>query len=403
MTTPLLAMHMANELLSIPVAGVTLALAAAAMALAARWAGRNAADQGLPLMGVMGAFVFAAQMVNFTVPLMPGTSGHLGGGVLLAILLGPAAAIVTMAAILIVQCLLFQDGGLLALGCNLINMGVVPCLLGWGVYRAVLGPVASVAAWRQYLAAWIACTVGVVGGAAMVPLESAASGVLRVPLGQFLGVMIGVHLVIGLCEGAITFAVIAYLRRVRPELVGLDDGAQSAQGVGWVERSEPHQEQAEPRWWGSLRSTHPTRIVRDSLNPAAVSLAASRPGYGVVAASLLVTALLLAGVISWFASTLPDGLEWSCFEHRGEAVETNVENDSPTVAAVDRWQSRWTPLSDYTRRAAPLGESPGETPEAEAAWPNLDGWRSLAGVLGTIVTLGVLYGASLWMRKPGHN
>jgi cobalt/nickel transport system permease protein len=361
MTMPLLAMHMANELLSIPVAGMTLALAAAAMALAARWAGKNAADHRLPLMGVMGAFVFAAQMVNFTLPLMPGTSGHLGGGVLLAVLLGPAAGIVTMAAILIVQCLLFQDGGMLALGCNLINMGVVPCLLGWGVYRAVLGPVASAAAWRQYLAAWIACTVGVVAGAAMVPVEAAASGVLRVPLAQFLGVMIGVHLVIGLCEGAITFAVIAYLRRVRPELVGL-------------ERSVPAGESN-----------------------------ASRPGYGVVVASLLVTALLLAGVASWFASTLPDGLEWSCLEHRGGTVETNVENDSPTVAAVDRWQSRWTPLSDYTRRAAPLGELPGEKAEPEAAWPNLDGWRSLAGVLGTIVTLGVLYGASRWMQKPGHN
>jgi cobalt/nickel transport system permease protein len=386
MTTPLLAMHIANELLSIPVAGATLALAAAAMAVAARWAGKNAADHRLPLMGVMGAFVFAAQMVNFTLPLMPGTSGHLGGGVLLAILLGPAAGIVTMAAILIVQCLLFQDGGLLALGCNLINMGVVPCLLGWGVYRVLLGPVASVAVRRQYLAAWIACTVGVVAGAAMVPIEAAASGVLRVPLAQFLGVMIGVHLVIGLCEGAITFAVIAYLRRVRPELVGL-------------ELSLPV-EAASRRFMSVEKADCQPAPRRDAAATRAFN--ASRPGYGVVAASLLVTALLLAGVVSWFASTLPDGLEWSCFEHRGEAVETNVENDSPTVAAVDRWQSRWTPLSDYTRRTAPLGELPGEETEPKAAWPNLDGWRSLAGVLGTIVTLSVLYGASRWMRKPGQ-
>ena len=103
-----------------------------------------------------------------------------------------------MAAIFIVQCLLFQDGGLLALGCNIINMGVVPCLLGWGLYRILLGPAARAAAWRQYLAAWVACVGGVTAGAAMVPVEAAASGVLQVPLSQFLGVMIGVHLVIAL-------------------------------------------------------------------------------------------------------------------------------------------------------------------------------------------------------------
>ena len=111
MMIPLLAMHMANELLSVPVAIITLAFAAAVVTVAARIAGRARGDNRLPLMGVMGAFVFAAQMINFTLPGMPGTSGHLGGGVLLAILMGPAAGIVTMAAILIVQCLVFQDGG----------------------------------------------------------------------------------------------------------------------------------------------------------------------------------------------------------------------------------------------------------------------------------------------------
>ncbi len=134
---------MANELLSVPVAGLTLALAAALVAIAAHRVRRATADDRLPLMGVMGAFVFAAQMINFTLPGMPGTSGHLGGGVLLAILLGPAAGIVTMTAILIVQCLLFQDGGLLALGCNILNMGVVPCLVGRGLYGLLLGPAAK--------------------------------------------------------------------------------------------------------------------------------------------------------------------------------------------------------------------------------------------------------------------
>jgi cobalt/nickel transport system permease protein len=362
---PLLAMHMANELLSVPVAVATLAAAAATVAMAARRSGRATADHRLPLMGVMGAFVFAAQMVNFSLPGMPGTSGHLGGGVLLAILMGPAAGIVTMAAILIVQCLVFQDGGLIALGCNIINMGVVPCLLGSWLYRAMLGPAARAAAWRQYLAAWIACLVGVAAGAAMVPIEAGISGVLQVPVRQFLAVMIGVHLIIALGEGAITFAVIAYLRHVQPELMGLE--------------------------------------TTDSPG------AARRPGYAVVTASLLVTALLIAGVVSWFASTWPDGLEWSYREHRYQAAEQNVRNESPLIAAVDQWQSKWSLMSDYTKRAAPLGElSSARTAlavegMAGSAWPNLDGWRSLAGVLGTTITLSMLYGASRMIRRTVHD
>jgi cobalt/nickel transport system permease protein len=365
--TTLLAMHMANELLSVPVAGVTLAAAAALVAIAVSRARVAGADGRLPLMGVMGAFVFAAQMINFTLPGMPGTSGHLGGGVLLAILLGPAAAIVTMAAILIVQCLLFQDGGLLALGCNIINLGVIPSVFGWGLYRAVLGPVAGAAAWRQYLAAWLACVVGVTAGAAMVPIEAAASGVLQVPTSQFLGVMIGVHLVIGFCEGGLTFVVIAFLRRVRPDALG-------------IEPTEGH-------------------------------VAAYRPGYSVVAASLLVTALLLAGVVSWFASAWPDGLEWSYREHRYEGTAQTVRNDSPVIAAVDQWQSRWSPMADYTKRETPWGQLPAHgsarsasetAAEPASAWPKPSGWVSLAGVLGTIVTLGLLFGVSRLMHRSAH-
>jgi len=339
----LLAMHMDNVLLSVPVAVLTLAIVAVSVAVAARLARWSVGDRRLPLMGVMGAFVYAAQMINFPLPGLPGTSAHLGGGVLLAILLGPAAGIVTIAAILIVQCLLFQDGGLLALGCNIINMGLIPCLLGWGIYRAVLGRAANAAAWRQYLAAWIACVAGVTAGAAMVPVEAAASGVLQVPIRQFLSVMIGVHLAVSFFEGAVTFAVLAYLRRVRPELMGLE--------------------------------------------PAAVS-AAYRPGYRVVAASLLVTALLLAGVVSWFASTLPEVLEGSDLHHSSGAAAQAVRNDSPVIAAVDQLQRKWAPLPDYNRREAP-----------PPSWSEPNGWRSLAGVLGTIVTLAILYALSRWMQK----
>lgn len=313
-----IAMHMANELLSVPVACATLAAMAIAVAVAARFARNAAGDERFSLMGVLGAFVFAAQMINFTLPGLPGTSGHLGGGVLLAILLGPSAAIVTMTAILIVQCLLFQDGGLLALGCNILNMAVIPCLLGGGLYRLLLGAVERAAAWRQYLAAWLACVIGVAAGAAMVPIQTWASGVLTVPIGQFLSLMLGVHLVIGLFEGAITFAVLAFLRRVRPELLGLETAPEAA---------------------------------------------SARPGLVVVSGSILATALLLAGVASWFASTYPDGLEWACAEAHVQTAETAAE-------------------------------------EPPAAWPNVDGRQSLAAVFGTLVTLGLVFGFARTTAKP---
>jgi cobalt/nickel transport system permease protein len=350
MTCDLVAMHMANELLSLPVAGVTLAVGAVVVAASARLAGRTATDR-LPLMGVMGAFVFAAQMINFSLPGMPGTSGHLGGAVLLAILLRPAAAIVTMTGILAIQCLFFQDGGLLALGCNIINMGVVPAVGGYWLYRLLAGK--RGAPWRRYLAAWAACTLGVAAGAALVPLEAAASGVLQINTWDFLAVMVGVHLLIGLIEGAITFAVLAYLGKVRPEVV-------------------------------DLPATGAARLSR-----------------GAVAASILATAALLAGVVSWFASTHPDGLEWS-YLGRSYNVPQTVHNDSPAVAAVDQLQAAWTPMPDYSARSAAIGQAPplpAEESADDGAWPSVNGWGSLAGLTGTALTLAVLLVAARLLRR----
>lgn len=352
--TPL-AMHMANELLNLPIAGITL-VAATIIVAVALWRTQRLDSRRLTLMGVMGAFVFAGQMINFTLPGMPGTSGHLGGGVLLAILLGPAAGIVTMAAILIVQCLLFQDGGLLALGCNIINMGVVPCLVGWGLYRAILGNAARAKAWRQYLAAWLACIVGVTAGAALVPVQAAAAGVLRIDWTAFLAVMVGVHLIIGCVEGLITFAVVAYLRQTQPQFVGLE-----------------------------------TAEARQRLAPS------------VVFASLLVTAALLAGAVSWFASPHADGLEWSYLEHDYGTAQHTVAEPDATIAAVDDFQSRTAPLPDYTRPEDSASDDTAtaatEEPAEASAWPAVDGWGSLAGIIGTAVTLLILLGVAKLLRR----
>ena len=352
MTTHVLAMHMANELLDVPVAVATLVLAAAAVAVASLRARKALDAEKLPLMGVMGAFVFAAQMINFTLPGMPGTSGHLGGGVLLAVLLRPAAAIVTVASILIVQCLIFQDGGLLALGCNIINMGVIPCILGWWIYRAVAGRRDRVAAWRQYLGAWSACLLAVTAGAALVPVQAALAGRLAIPVGHFLAVMVGVHLIVGAIEGAITFAVIAYLRQVRPAALGLSAAPDAPEA--------------------------PQRLSRKA-----------------VAVSLVVTALLLAGVVSWFASSHPDGLEWSYAEHKYGQADQAVKPPSKAMAAVDEIQDKYSPLPDYSKRPAALGTSAAEG-DGQAAG---DGWGSLAGVIGTAVTLLLVYGLSVLIRR----
>ena len=357
----MLAMHMANELLNPSTALLTLGLAAAAIAVASLRAKKFIEPDKLPLVGVMGAFVFAGQMINFTLPGMPGTSGHLVGSVLLTILLGPSVSILVITAVLTIQCLLFQDGGLLALGCNIINMGIIPCILGGWLYKTILGPSANAPAWRQYIAAWFACVIGVTAGATMVPIETALGDRLTISTADFLTVMVGVHLLIGFVEGLITFTVLAFIRQTRPEALGLS----VAEGAH----------------------------VKSRLSPRAFAV------------SLVLTALMLAGVVSWFASTHPDGLEWAYQEHKYAAGgDSAVKPPSDPIAAVDTWQNKWSLMSDYGKRSVPLGQEPAKEEEARKAgasptWGHPDGWRSLAGIFGTLVTLVVLYAATSLFRR----
>ena len=347
----IVAMHMPNELLSLPVAAGTVVLAAILVGVAA-WRARETLDQAtLPLMGVMGAFVFAAQMLNF--PVLPGVSGHLGGAMLLAVLVGPWAAILTMTAILIVQCLLFADGGLLALGCNILNIGVVPALLGGGLYKLLRGSGAVSSSRRLYLSAWLGATVGMLAGAALVPLQVAASGVLTIPLHTFLSAFLGVHVLIGLAEGAITFAVLAYLQRTRPQLLRRGDDA-------------------------------PSLGVTDQAATDSQAGAAHRPGYAAVLVSVLGAALLLAGAGVWFASAADDGLEASLQSERYNMEEEIIHNDASAVARVDDFQEAITLLPDY-------GKSRTDS--------TVNGWLSLAGLLGTVVTLGLVYTVARLLRR----
>ncbi|HUS44980.1 MAG TPA: energy-coupling factor ABC transporter permease [Phycisphaerae bacterium] len=215
-------MHIASGFLSPPVWGTMAAVSGAALAGSLAAARRQLDDRKVPLMGVMGAFVFAAQMVNFPIlsgflaGLPIGTSGHLGGGFLLGVLLGPALGIVAMASVLVIQALVFQDGGVEALGANIFTMGVFPCILG-GVVRGLWRK----PSWLSYTVTFAGAAIGVLAGATLVILLLDWSVMLpqSVSLLQALGVMDSVHLFIGLVEGAITVAVVRFVLGARREVV----------------------------------------------------------------------------------------------------------------------------------------------------------------------------------------
>jgi len=214
-------MHIGPGFLSPAVWGSTAAVSGAALAASLAVANRRLDDRRVVLMGVMGAFVFAAQMINF--PVLPGTSGHLGGGFLLGVLLGAPPAIVVMASILLVQALVFQDGGVEALGANVLVMGVIPALVGTAVrrlWRRRAGPLADV---FTFLGGLVAVLLGATGVIVLLWLSAALPG--SVSLWQAIGVMDLVHLVIGAAEGAASVAVVRFVLKTRPEAVFEGAGA----------------------------------------------------------------------------------------------------------------------------------------------------------------------------------
>ena len=337
-------MHMANELLSVPVAAGTIAIAAGGVGFICRQARKVITSEKLALMGILGAFVFAAQMVNFRLPAMPGTSGHMVGAVLLAIILGPHAGAIVISSVVIIQCLIFQDGGLLALGCNIINMALVPSYLGYFLYRGITGGKSSLL--RVYIGAILACVIGLEVSAAFVPVEAALSGVLAVPFSTFLITMLAVHLPIGLVEGLITVAVLGYLRQVRPDIVA---------GI-------------------------PSGKVRLSKKA--------------VLATLLLFTAITGGGLSLLASDKPDGLEWSYSERPDQSdFQSIVSNNDSTISAADEFQSRYSLLPDYSVRGSKIGQ----TGEAEADLSA--GWTSFAGVVGSVITMVFIWLFAWALRK----
>lgn len=331
-------MHMSDALLSPAVGGTMWAVTAAVAAHSARRIERTGEPSRVPLMGVLGAFVFAAMMVSFGIP-GTGSSGHLGGGLLLAILLGPYAAFVVMASVLAVQALFFADGGLLALGCNVFNLAFFTSFL---VYPLVWRPLAGArpGRGRLVLASVVAGVVGLQLGALAVVLETEASGVSSLPFGRFLLLMQPIHLAIGVVEGLVTASVVLLVRRARPELLAAESD-------------------------------------RRSLRPVLVGLA--------------VTAFVAAGALSRFASARPDGLEWSVARAAGG-------EPSPPADAVHAWLSRIQgatailPGYGADRSGAPRRE------DAAPARPATSPGTSTSGILGSLLVLGLAAAAGYGIR-----
>ncbi len=209
-------MHIPDGFLNVGTAATTYAVSAGGIANAVRLANRKLGEKQVPLMGILAAFIFAAQMLNF--PVAGGTSGHFLGAALAAILLGPWAALLILTVVLLGQSLVFQDGGLLALGANIFNMGIVGSFSAYWVHRA-LSRIARGTSGRT-VAVFLAGWVSVVLAAVACSIELALSGVS--PLEAVLPAMVGVHTLIGIGEGLITAAVVSLIAATRSDLLRLE-------------------------------------------------------------------------------------------------------------------------------------------------------------------------------------
>jgi len=225
---PILALHIPDGFLSVPVALVGWILLVIFVGNALHQTRNQLDERQIPLMGILAAFVFAAQMINF--PIAGGTSGHLLGGTLVAILLGPWAMMLVMTAVIGVQALLFQDGGLLALGFNVVNMGILSGFIGYAVYTLVCRLMGKTPT-AQLIGAGLGAWLGVVLAAAATALQLAISGTS--PLEVALPAMVSVHMLIGIGEALITVAALAFIRQTRLDLMG-ESSMVAAKGWGWV-------------------------------------------------------------------------------------------------------------------------------------------------------------------------
>lgn len=351
-------MHMADALLSPAVGGTMWGVTAGAIAYCSKKVRSETDDRKIPLMGVLGAFIFAAQMINFTIP-VTGSSGHLGGGLILSILLGPYAAFLTIASVLVVQAFFFADGGLLALGCNIFNLGFFPAFIAYPfVYKKIVGGTpspASISA-ASMAAAVIALQLGAFG----VVMETVLSGISALPFSTFAIIMQPIHLAIGVVEGLVTASVISFLYNTKPEIL---QSAMESPPIG----------------------AHPIRNI---------------------VLGFLTVALLTGGIFSWFASEQPDGLEWSITKVTGQKELKGIAQGIHGTLAV--LQERLSFLPDYSFRKATetnpaeMTASPSAGQEHKTEKKKSVGNRlgtSVSGIVGGTLTLGLLFLIGFMLKR----
>ncbi|MEU3689538.1 energy-coupling factor ABC transporter permease [Streptomyces narbonensis] len=340
-------MHVPDGFINAPVSAVAGVAAAGAVAVSLRGARRELDERTAPLAGLVAAFIFAVQMLNF--PVATGTSGHLLGGALAAILVGPWTGVLCVAVVLLMQGILFADGGLTALGVNITVMGVVTVVVAYALFR---GLVLVLPRTRRSVtaASFVAALVSVPASAAAFTLIYAIGGTTDVPISKVLTAMVGVHFLIGIGEAVITMLTVGAVIAVRPDLV-----------------------------FGARGLTAPLKLrvdgeLVDAGTPAPVAAGSPAGSPRKLWIGGVVTALVLAGFVSFYASASPDGLE-------------KVAADKGIDAKVEEHAAAGSPLADYGIK--------------DVADARLSG--GLAGVIGVGVTLAVGTGAFWVVRRRRTN
>lgn len=329
-------MHMADALVSPPVAATVAVASFAVGGYSVYKLKKESNPEKVPLMGIMGAFVFAAQMINFSIP-GTGSSGHLCGGLLLAALLGPYGAFISMMAILLLQCLLFADGGLMAYGCNCWNMAFYACFFGY--YCIYIPIIKKEFSKKRIIAASVLGSIlSLQLGAFSVVIETLLSGVTKLPFISFAALMQPIHIAIGAVEGIITAAVLIFVYNTRPEILEKGRGEDKF----------------------SIKK---------------------------LIAVFAVITIVIGGGLSLYASSYPDGLEWSI-----ENVTGNEElrADDEVYNTMSSIQKKTAVLPDYSFKNY-----------------KGDAGTSFSGIIGSVCVSAVLIAAAyifkFYRRKDFHN
>ena len=334
-------MHMADALLSPAVAATMYAASGSVAAYSINKLKKDEEQSKLPVMAVAAAMVFAGQMINYTIP-GTGSSGHLCGGMLLSALLGPYAGFLSMIVVLAIQCLFFADGGLMALGANVWNMAFYGCFVGYFlIWRPIMGSRLfgpendhNAQRLRIILASILGCVITLQLGAFSVVVETTLSGITELPFSAFAGLMLPIHLAIGLVEGLITAAVLTFVFEARSELLQCVDPATAGE---------------------SKLSLKQTVTV------------------------LAIITCLVGGGLSLYASSNPDGLEWALFGNADAGYAENMGLDEEEFGIS----------SSVAETAAGIQETTSFLPDY--AFPDSDSavGTTVSGLVGSAIVAGV--------------